>query len=98
MPLVAAWQHSPVADLDRPAVPLTDWMARLRAELGDDPSLVLTADEERLLLELARLAAHTSERIAAPLTTFVAGQAMAGRPPAERVTRLRTLLDRLGGS
>lgn len=75
---------------------LAEWMERLRAELGDDPALTLTAGEERALLDLARVAAHSSERIAAPLTTFLAGVALADLPPGvERAERLRTLLDEL---
>jgi hypothetical protein len=77
-------------------VTVAEWMERLRAELGDDPALSLTPDEERALLELARVAAHSSERIAAPLTTFVAGIAMAGVPPGPaRAARLRSITEAL---
>ena len=75
---------------------LAEWLERLRAELGDDPALTLTPDEERALLDLARVAAHSSERIAAPLTTFLAGVALAKLPPGtDRAERLRTLIDEL---
>jgi hypothetical protein len=75
---------------------LAEWMERLRAGLGADPALTLTPDEERALLDLARVAAHSSERIAAPLTTFLAGVALAGvQPGADRAERLRTLVDEL---
>jgi hypothetical protein len=77
-------------------VTVAEWMERLRAELGDDPALSLTRDEERALLELARVAAHSSERIAAPLTTFVAGIAMAGVPPGPvRAAPLRSITEAL---
>lgn len=56
-----------------PSVCLGDWLARLRAELGDDATRELTARESAALFALARVVAHTSERIAAPLTTFLAG-------------------------
>lgn len=52
----------------------------------------LGAAERAILLDLARVAAHRSERIAAPLTTYLAGVAMAGRPPEERLAALRALL------
>jgi Domain of unknown function (DUF6457) len=78
-------------------VSLGTWMDRIRASLGpDDPTTALSAEEERLILELARVAAHSSERIAAPLTTFVAGLALAGLPPDARAGRLRELLDDIG--
>jgi hypothetical protein len=72
-----------------------EWLERLRAELGDGPHLALTAEEERLLLDLARISAHSSERIAAPLTTFVAGVALAELSQAEREDRLRALVETL---
>jgi hypothetical protein len=77
---------------------LADWLALLRAELGtadDDARLQLTPAEERALLELARIAAHASERVAAPLTTFITGVALADLPPAQRLGRLRTMIDAL---
>jgi hypothetical protein len=78
------------------SVIVAEWMERLRAELGDEPALSLTADEERALLELARVAAHSSERIAAPLTTFLAGVALAHLPPGpDRAARLRGLTEAL---
>ena len=42
-----------------------------------------------------RGAAHPSERIAAPITTYLAGVAFAGLAPAERLARLRGLLAEL---
>lgn len=73
---------------------LAEWLERLRAELGDGDSLALTPEEERALLDLARVAAHGSERIAAPLTTFLAGVALADLPPGpERAARLRAVVD-----
>jgi hypothetical protein len=74
---------------------LAEWLERLRAELGDDPRLALTAEEELLLLDLARISAHSSERISAPLTTFLAGVALGDLPPAERQERLRALTEAL---
>jgi hypothetical protein len=53
--------------------PLEDWVAALANELGVDGDI-----DVRLLLEVARDAAHHVERPAAPLTTFLVGYA-AGR-------------------
>ncbi|HEY8171418.1 MAG TPA: DUF6457 domain-containing protein [Candidatus Limnocylindria bacterium] len=74
---------------------LAEWLDRLRTELGDDPRLALSPEEERLLLELARVAAHSSERIAAPLTTFLAGVALGDAPSPDREERLRRMVDAL---
>jgi Domain of unknown function (DUF6457) len=74
---------------------LAEWLDRLRNELGTDERLALTAEEERLILELARIAARASERIAAPLTTFLAGVSLAETRPAERADRLRSLVEAL---
>lgn len=51
------------------------------------------ADEERrLLLDLARVAAHGSERWTAPITTYLVGRGLAARPADERVRVLRSLV------
>jgi hypothetical protein len=54
---------------------LDDWTTALAAELGLDP---LDLDV-RLLLDVARDAAHHVDRPAAPLTTFLVGYAAARR-------------------
>ena len=55
-----------------------EWVRAFCAELGvDAPS----AEEEAQLLELASIAAHSSERPAAPLACWVAGKT--GRSPSE---------------
>jgi hypothetical protein len=51
------------------------WLSEAAAELGR-PELALTADQQRAVLELARVAAHSVARPAAPLTTFLAGYAL----------------------
>lgn len=60
-------------------ITLDDWVAAMAAELGLDE---LELDVEQVL-DLAGDAAHSVTRIAAPLTTFVAGYAagMAGGKP-----------------
>lgn len=49
-----------------------DWVVRLKADLGVDLPV-----DVRGLLELARAAAHSVDRPAAPLTTFLVGYAAA---------------------
>jgi hypothetical protein len=53
---------------------LDDWTEALCAELGLDPKDV----HQKTVLDLARVAAHTVDRPAAPLTTYVLG-IMVGR-------------------
>jgi len=63
-----------------------EWLEAYAAEIGDE-----APDEETVgeLLELAATAAHSSERIAAPIACFMAGRD--GRPPGE----LRAAADRV---
>jgi hypothetical protein len=65
-----------------------DWIAAFAAELGVDPPGEGPTGE---LLELAGTAAHSSERIAAPIACYLAG--VTGRPLDE----LRAIADRIGG-
>jgi hypothetical protein len=55
-----------------------EWVRAFCAELGVDAP---TAGEEAELLELASIAAHASERPAAPLACWAAGKS--GRAPGE---------------
>lgn len=68
------------------------WLDRLADLLPGGPAGGLGPGERGVLLDLARVAAHRSERIAAPLTTYLAGIAVAGRPAEERLAALRDLL------
>jgi len=63
-----------------------EWLVAFSAEIGTE-----APDEEAMgeLLELAATAAHSSERIAAPIACFMAGRD--GRPLAE----LRAAADRV---
>lgn len=80
-----------MGDGDASTTSLSAWLDALRAALNDDV-LRLTADEQTALLDLARVAAHTSQRIAAPLSTFLAGVAFHDLPPgSERARRIRDL-------
>lgn len=70
------------------------WLDALRAELGVD-GLDLSGAEQRALLDLARVAAHASERVAAPLSTFLAGVAFADLAPDARARAIETVTRRL---
>ena len=66
---------------------LDDWTALVAAEL-DLPA----APDTREVLDLARDVAHGVERPAAPLTTWLAGMAVArGADPADVAARIRAL-------
>lgn len=71
-----------------------DWFEQLRGQLPASAP-ACTDDEVDALLDLARVAAHASERWAAPVSTFVAGVALADLDAADRVTRIRRLTARL---
>lgn len=77
-----------------PPLPLDAWLARLSELLAVDGAVAdpVGPAERAVLLDLARVAAHRGERVAAPITTYLAGVAFAGLPPAERLARLRGLL------
>jgi hypothetical protein len=55
-----------------------EWLAEFCARVGVEPPGAAEVDQ---LLELAAIAAHSSERPAAPLACWAAGKT--GRPPAE---------------
>jgi Domain of unknown function (DUF6457) len=74
-----------------PPLGLEAWLARLAELLSVDAEGAGPA-ERAVLLDLARVAAHRSERVAAPITTYLAVVALADLPPAERLARLRALL------
>ena len=63
-----------------------DWIAAYAAELGVEPP---TPDEFATLLELAGEAAHSSERVAAPVACWIA--ARAGRSPADALAAARRI-------
>ena len=75
-------------------IPLDAWLEQVRAELGTDSPALPDAEREALL-GLTRLAAHTSERVAGPLTVYALGMAVAGLPEADRLERIRSLAARL---
>jgi hypothetical protein len=67
---------------------LDDWTGTLCTELGIDPEHV----DQKTVLNLARVAAHTVDRPAAPLTTYLLGIAVGrGEPLAETAAKLQQL-------
>ena len=61
---------------------------RLRASLPGEVAAV-TDEEVEALLELARVAAHGAQRWCAPVSTYLAGAAVAALPAPERAAVLR---------
>lgn len=88
MPELPSGDSSPL----RPAPPLEEWVAQLATDLG---IAELTELDIGLVLDLARDAAHSVARPAAPLTTFLVGYA-AGRSDGspEEIRRLAALASR----
>lgn len=83
-------------DRPAPAIAAEPWLEMVRELLsGDADTLPLEAAERTALLDLARVAAHTSERITAPLSTYLAGLALASIPAAERAGQIAALVRRL---
>jgi hypothetical protein len=67
---------------------LDDWTDALCAELGLNPQDL----NQKTVLNLARVAAHTVDRPAAPLTAYALGVAVGrGEPLAETAARLQRL-------
>lgn len=48
-----------------------EWVAKFSQELGEDPP---SEDEFNAILDLAAVAAHSSERTAAPVAAWLAGK------------------------
>lgn len=74
------------------AIPASEWLERYAQRLGVAP---LSAEEIDALLAAAGVAAHASERTAAPVTCYLA--ARAGRSPAEALDAARDLSAELEG-
>lgn len=73
---------------------LRDWLAELETD-PDIGAVAVSPAAQAALLDLARVAAHASERIAAPITAFMAGVAFAGLDEEARTARLQALVERL---
>ena len=65
-----------------------EWLDAFAAELGTDPP---TNDEIKQILDLAAVAAHASERIAAPVACWVGGKVGAS------LEELQAAADRVSG-
>jgi hypothetical protein len=67
---------------------LEDWAEALSAELGLDA----VAGSQKVVLNLARVVAHTVDRPAAPLTAYLLGVAVGrGEPLSETAQRIQQL-------
>jgi hypothetical protein len=66
-----------------------EWIARFAEELGMEPP---TGDEFKAVLDLAADAAHSSERMAAPVATWLS--AKAGRSPEEAIELARRVTNK----
>lgn len=64
----------------------TEWIATFAARLGVDPP---DEDTVATLLDLAGVAAHASERTAAPIACWLAGRV--GTPPADALATARSI-------
>ena len=64
-----------------------DWLTEA-AELTGRPELKLSAEQQALVLDLAREAARGVARPAAPLTTFLAGYALGAEGGLDRLAAL----------
>lgn|GEM_PF-871775 len=73
---------------------LNEFIERVRSLLGANPPSVGPGEVEAVL-ELARVAAHTAERRAAPVTAYLAGMAVAGAAPEAREAFLDDLVVKL---
>jgi Domain of unknown function (DUF6457) len=73
---------------------LNEFIERVRALLGPNPPSIGEGEIEAVL-ELARVAAHSSERRAAPVTNHLAGRVVAGEAPKTREAFLDDLVVKL---
>jgi uncharacterized protein DUF6457 len=73
---------------------LNEFIERVRSLLGPNPPSVGPGEVEAVL-ELARVAAHTAERRAAPVTAYLAGMAVAGAAPEAREAFIDDLVVKL---
>jgi hypothetical protein len=73
---------------------MEEFLAKVRSLLGPDAPSV-TGGEIEAVLELARVAAHTSERRAAPVTAYLVGMAVAGAAPEAREAFIDDLVIKL---
>lgn len=73
-----------------------DWLTEV-ARISGRPELNLTAEQQNLVLDLAREAAHGVARPAAPLTTFLAGYTLGAEGGLDRLAGLVAELSEAAG-
>jgi hypothetical protein len=73
---------------------MEEFIDKVRVLLGPNAPSV-SADEAEAVLELARVAAHASERRAAPVTAYLLGMAVAGAAPEARTAFIDDLVVKL---
>ena len=73
---------------------LGQFLERVRSLLGPNPPAVSPGELEAIL-ELARVTAHSSERRAATVTTYLAGLVLGGAAPEAREAFLDDLVVKL---
>lgn len=73
---------------------MEEFIDKVRVLLGPNAPGV-GADEVEAVLELARVAAHASERRAAPVTAYLVGMAVAGAAPEARTAFIDDLVVKL---
>jgi Domain of unknown function (DUF6457) len=78
--------------VEQPPLKLGEWLEELGRAPGMRTLAPIDRPSERALLDLARIAAHKSERIAAPITAYLVGLAAAERPEEERGAWLQSLV------
>ena len=77
-----------------PALSLSTWLDLVLRELPDGAA-VPSAAEQTAILDLARVAAHGSERVAAPISAYLVGLAFSALPADERAAALQVLVGHL---
>jgi hypothetical protein len=81
-------RERPVRQEDEAVSTLDDWAGELCSELGIEPDDAV----RKTVLDLARVAAHTVDRMAAPLTAYFLGVAVgSGQPLPETAARIQQL-------
>jgi Domain of unknown function (DUF6457) len=81
-------RERPMRHHDDADTTLDDWADELCRELGIEPDKAA----RKTVLDLARVAAHTVDRPAAPLTAYLLGVAVgSGQPVAETAARIQQL-------
>ena len=77
-----------------PSLSLSAWLDLVLRELPPGAAAPSPA-EQAAILDLARVAAHASERVAAPISAYLVGLAFSGLPADERAAALQALVSQL---